>query len=426
MVSGARDETFPSLLRRSRLRAGLTIARLAEQINFSRSHLNNLELGHRGCPAELVPILDRELAAEGDLVRAWEADEEMKRREFLLAGATVVVPIAPSRPTGAGAEHDPLAGELRRSLLARRSVGAARAVDAAQLVRDIRAAHTLYHRAEYAAAFRMLPGVVAEAETLVVEAEGSGHAHRLLALAYLAASKLAAKVGDRELDRVVADRALSSARIAGDRALCAVTQLQIASALLNLPGRRDEAEAAADSAGEELAHANTPEDAAAISARGTVLLFKATVAGRGGRAAESARWLHKAADVARTFGRDGNELWTAFGPTNVALHRVAIFNALGRPEEAIAAAARINTSRLPASLLGRRAQVHLDLATAFTPSGQQDAAAVLHLLEAERLAPQALHVNHRPRGLLAELMRRERRTVTPGLRALAERSGVRA
>ncbi|MEV0457198.1 helix-turn-helix domain-containing protein [Catellatospora methionotrophica] len=423
-MASARDETFPGMLRRSRLRAGMTVARLAERVNFSRSHLSNLELGHRGCPSELVAILDRELEADGDLVRAWEADGQMKRREVLLAGAVLAIPVPPSRLPGERAVGSSLVAELRRGLLVREPVRTV-LTDMSRLARDVRTVHTLYHRAEYAAACRNLSSLIAEAEALVLGSGGSGRTHRLLALAYLAASKLAAKAGDRELDWIAADRALSSARVAGDSALCVVSQLQIASALLNLPGRRDDAEAVAEAADAALTDARLVDDAATISARGTTLLFKATVASRSGRKAASRRWLHAAAEVARRLGRDGNELGTAFGPTNVALHRVAMFNALGSPAEAIAAAGRISTSRLPVDLIGRRAQVHLDLAAAFGESAKEDGAAVLHLLEAERLAPQTVQVNHRPQALLAELMRRERRTATPGLRALADRAGVR-
>lgn len=258
----------------------------------------------------------------------------------------------------------------------------------------------------------------------MVPSSGSTDAHRQLAFAYLVASKLAAKTGDRELDWLAAERGLGSALVIGDRDLAAVMRLQVASAFLNLPGRREQVEEIAAIAEEDLSAGTLVDDAVRLSAEGSLWLFRAAITSRSGRRAETVRYLDRAADLARRLGRDGNELWTAFGPTNVALHRIAALNALARPEEAIVAAGRIDTARLPAPLLGRRAQVHLDLATAFTRSRQSDPAAVLHLLEAERLAPQTLRVNHRPRVLLNDLLARERRTSTPGLRALAARSGI--
>ena len=45
-------------------------------------------------------------------------------------------------------------------------------------------------------------------------------------------------------------------------------------------------------------------------------------------------------------------------------------------------------------------------------------------MEAERVAPQTLRYNVLVRELLREMLKRERRTATPGLRSLAQRAGV--
>lgn len=45
-------------------------------------------------------------------------------------------------------------------------------------------------------------------------------------------------------------------------------------------------------------------------------------------------------------------------------------------------------------------------------------------MEAERIAPEVLRFNIRGRALLADLLRRERQNVTPGLRPMAERAGL--
>jgi len=46
-------------------------------------------------------------------------------------------------------------------------------------------------------------------------------------------------------------------------------------------------------------------------------------------------------------GQDGNHLWTAFGPTNVAIHRVASAMDLGDVQVAVDLGPRIDTSNLP-------------------------------------------------------------------------------
>jgi hypothetical protein len=78
---------------------------------------------------------------------------------------------------------------------------------------------------------------------------------------------------------------------------------------------------------------------------------------------------------------------------------------------------------MPAGLIGRRIQVNLDLARAYAMC-RKDAAAVNHLLAAERLSPQLVRYDQPTRDVLTELLRREHRPSTPELRPLAHRAGV--
>lgn len=87
-------------------------------------------------------------------------------------------------------------------------------------------------------------------------------------------------------------------------------------------------------------------------------------------------------------------------------------------------ATQVNTSAMPAGLLGRRSQVHLDLAWA-QYQASQDAAAVLHLQQAEHVAPESVRHNAKARGLVYGLVRRGRRPIS-ALHAMAERAGVLA
>jgi hypothetical protein len=83
----------------------------------------------------------------------------------------------------------------------------------------------------------------------------------------------------------------------------------------------------------------------------------------------------------------------------------------------------LDVERLGPGLLGRRAQVLLDLARAY---GQQrkDAAAVNTPLKAEQVSPELVRYDPRTTELLTELIRREHRVSTPELRGLARRAGV--
>jgi hypothetical protein len=147
------------------------------------------------------------------------------------------------------------------------------------------------------------------------------------------------------------------------------------------------------------------------------------MAARRGEVQAARNHLRDAARLAEQLGYDGNWLWTAFGPTNIAIHELAVHVALGDSRAALRIGESLDTDAMPAVLLGRRSQVHLELGWASVGQGD-DSLAVLHLLEAERVAKQAVSRNATARGLLNTLLARERKSATPGLRALAARAGA--
>ncbi|WP_219905536.1 hypothetical protein [Actinopolyspora mortivallis] len=165
---------------------------------------------------------------------------------------------------------------------------------------------------------------------------------------------------------------------------------------------------------------SSPSD---LSHQGVLFLVGSVIAGRRSDRAEATDRLRRAQYLADALGQDGNYGWTAFGPTNVAIHRVSSAAELGDAKHAIALAEGIDTEGLPEGLSSRRAQVHIDTAWAYSQH-REDAAVVVPLMEAERMAPQALRYNVIVRELLREMLKRERRSATPGLRPLAQRAGV--
>lgn len=234
-------------------------------------------------------------------------------------------------------------------------------------------AHTRYQRADYDDAARLLPRIISGLTASPARAK---------AVAYLAAAKLATKAGDAGLAWVAADRCAAFAVEADEPELVGVARYQVAAALL-AGGHDSHAERAAGEALDDLPVGN--------DVRGSLL--------------------------------DRNHLWTAFGPANLAVHELGVHVALGDTRTAMRLGERIDTNALPAQLKGRRAQIHLELAAA--AAGQRaDPLAVLHLLEVERVARQAVARNATARRLVGELLARDRGT--PGLRALAARAGVAA
>jgi transcriptional regulator with XRE-family HTH domain len=291
--------------------------------------------------------------------------------------------------------------------------------------RNVARVHNNYQRASYSAAARLMPDVLHQATDLTRSGSGLNRTStfRLLSAAYVAASKVAIKIGDGDTALLTADRA-STARLADDRALAAVAAYQAACALLRLPGRVDEAEQMTHASIEQLALSKRTDEPDLLSAHGALLLLAAIIAARQAQTKDASLHLAEAQGLAAELGSDRNRLWTGFGPTNVLIHSVSAAVRAGNADSAIEIGVRLDTSRLPTALIGRRAQVHLDLAAATAMGTNGSSLAVLHLLEAERIAPESVRANVQARALLLDLLSKERRTATPGLRPMAERAGL--
>jgi transcriptional regulator with XRE-family HTH domain len=281
-------------------------------------------------------------------------------------------------------------------------------------------AHARYQSADYAAAARVLAGLI-PAVDIAVARESAGGVDRSLRTqhaVYIAAAKLLTKTGDGHLAWLAADRASTAAVRLDSPALKSLAAYQVTTALLKLD-RLAEAERVALAAAESL----DDDSPLGISTQGALFLIAAVIAGRRSDRKSANERLRRAQYLADALGEDGNYGWTAFGPTNVAIHQVSVAAELGDAETAIHYAEQIDTSTLPDVLRSRRAQVHLDAAWAYAQH-KDDSAVVINLMEAERVAPQMLRYNVVAREMLRELLKRERRTATPGLRSLAARAGV--
>ncbi|WP_181400197.1 helix-turn-helix domain-containing protein [Actinokineospora spheciospongiae] len=354
-------------------------------------------------------------------VRRWESGQSIPRPRARLRLAEALgissdalrALLESSQPSLlAPATSGTVLADLRQVVLSGSGMGELPAVADAKTA--VTTAHQLYQRADYDAAARYLPPLVAW-----LHREQAADAAQ--AAAYIAVAKLATKLGDSSLAWVAADRALRAAESAASAPLVGAAQYQVGCALLR-GGDTDAAEQVAGESAARLA-SDSANDPAAISTRGALTLLSAVLAGRRGDAQDAEAHLRTAGDLAVVLGGEGNWLWTGFGPTNVALHGVSVAMYLGQPERAHQLGAAIDTDGLPSALLGRRSQVHIDLARA-AASVEQDGLAVLHLLEAERVAKEVVSRNIGAVSLIGTLLGREKRSATPGLRALAERAGV--
>jgi transcriptional regulator with XRE-family HTH domain len=395
-VSESRDvgDAIGYQLRRLRRLRGLTQEALADRANVSRDLVAKLEQGRRHTAritslASLARALDVELSA-------------------LVRSATPV-------PESASGRSDP---QLLRDGSAMWKP-ATTMMAASTLVDRV---HHAYQTARYIEAAGLLSSVTDTVDAVAAEGRANERreALRLQTGVAIAAAKLSTKAGDADAGQAAAERARHAAEAAEDTVGQAAAAYQLICALLRA-GRREQAETHAVCFGEEL-RGGAPDT---VTWRGALTLIGAIIAARRGDRAEAGRRLDHAAELARRLGTDGNIGWTWFGPTNVMIHRVSAAVALGDPLGALATTRQIDIAAMPAGLCGRQAQVHMDSAWAHAQLGE-DALAVIHLLDAERVAADLMVVSPEARGLIRDLLLRERRGAMPGLRGLALRAGVAA
>ena len=384
-------ETIGYQLRRLRRLRELTQEELADRANLSRDLVAKLEQGRRHTArisslVSLARALDVELSA-------------------LVRSATPV-------PESASSRSVPQLGDGSAI-----RTGATTMMAASALVDRV---HHAYQTARYIEAAGLLPSVTDTVDALAAEAPANERreALRLQTSVAIAAAKISTKAGDAGAGRSASERARIAAEAAEDAVGQAAAAYQLTCALLRA-GHHEQAEALAVCCAEELRGA-APDT---VTWRGALTLIGAIIAAGRGDRAETGRRLDHAGELARRLGTDGNVGWTWFGPTNVKIHRVSAAVALGDPLGALATAQQIDVAAMPAGLCGRQAQVHLDSAWAHTQL-RQDALAVIHLLDVERVAPDLMVVSPEARGLIRDLLLRERRGAMPGLRGLALRAGV--
>jgi transcriptional regulator with XRE-family HTH domain len=389
-----------------RRRRGLSQAALAGLVGRSESWLSQVERG--------VRAVDR-LSVLLDMARVLHVDVEAltgKPWQYLPNGSSMVAGV----------------GELRRAFMRYDhllGIEAKPANELSELRQRLTMLHGDYQAARYGAVIEALPPLLTEAERHRADASGSAD-HREAGLAYVSAyvlgAKLVTKLGVTDLAMLAADRAASAAYAAGSDMAVGLATYQVACALLRADQPQD-AESLAVAMAEKLEAQARSDSPTIVSVAGALWLITAIIAARQTDRGSAWSRLDRADRLAGLLGEDANHAWTAFGPTNVAIHRVSVAAELGDAGEALRAAQSVDTQALPPALLGRRAQVHVDLAWAQSQR-RRDAEATLHLLEAERIAPEAIRHNVIAQEMVREMLGRAVRFRTSALADLATRAGL--
>ncbi|MDI6102824.1 hypothetical protein QLQ12_29825 [Actinoplanes sp. NEAU-A12] len=174
----------------------------------------------------------------------------------------------------------------------------------------------------------------------MLDCQDQDDARSLLGLTYQLAATRLTKLGETDLAWIAADRGLSAVRPVGDPAITGSLFRSVSHALLST-GRYQEAVRLTTDAADFLDQYLTDAGPELLSVYGTLLLGGSVAAARANDAS-TARTLLTAADEAATrLGKDANHLWTAFGPRNVAIHRVATAGELGNIQVAIELGPRV-------------------------------------------------------------------------------------
>ncbi|GAA1500921.1 helix-turn-helix transcriptional regulator [Kitasatospora kazusensis] len=227
------------------------------------------------------------------------------------------------------------------------------------------------------------------------------------------------RTGRVDLSLIAADRAVRAAEDADDPLRIAAAQWNLGHVLL-ATGEPDGAEQVAVRAAEELhPRAAAGEDKYAAMA-GALQLVTAVAASRRREWWTARERLTEAQVTAQRVG-EGNVGWTAYGPTNVELHRISIEMEAGEAGEALRMADAVDTSGLPS--MEREFTFTLEVARCYDLR-REDTAVLLHLLELERMAPEDLARQAMARDLVLGLIRRARAMHARQAESLAQRMGV--
>jgi transcriptional regulator with XRE-family HTH domain len=399
-------ETAGQRIARARRRRGLSQAVLAGLVGRSESWLSQVERSKRGVDshsvlmrlAEVLRVDVEELTGSGDA-------DETGRLTYAAASSIEQAMMGYATRAEPGGRQEP-----------------ERQVSLDFLRAQARSAYQAYQATRYDAAGRMLPGLIRGVETTAWATDSADPAAcEVRALVYDTTAALLSRVGEPFLAWAAADRALFAAGSSGDPLLLAASGWRMS---YMITGRKHPQKALelAMTAAAALERTMREPSPGRLSVYGALHLAAATAAAASFDRVLTDSLLATARGIADRTG-EANHMGTAFGPVNVALHAISVSLQLGDPRTAAEIGEALDLAAMPAGLVGRRTQVHLDLARAYAMI-RKDAAAVNLLLAAERLSPQLVRYDQATQDVLTELLRREHRPSTPELRPLARRAGV--
>lgn len=278
-----------------------------------------------------------------------------------------------------------------------------------------------YQDSRYGFATRRLPLVLADALIAAQAYQGRERerAHELMAMTYQGAAMVLTKVGETDLAWIAADRGLAAAQQSDNAAVTGSLFRSVTHCLLS-NGRFDAAVQLVSAAADYLRPGLREASPEFLSIYGTLFLAGSMAAARADDRSTTRDFLAEADQAAQRLGRDANHMWTAFGPTNVAIHRVATAAELGDMQVAVDLGPQVDTSGLP---IERRTRHNLEVARALSAHNRMDDALSM-ILEAEQWAPEQVRSHYLARELVLTWVRNQRGRPSRTLAELADRLHV--
>jgi len=287
------------------------------------------------------------------------------------------------------------------------------------LQRDIGEVFDAYQASRYGYVTGRAP-LVLSAAVRAANATGSAdrtRAQGLLALAYQVAVAVLTKLGETDLAWIASERGLAAAQQA-DNPVVLGSLFRSVTHALHKTGRFQAGVELTEAAAVVLQpHLSSRADDALLSIYGSLFLTGAVAASRADDRRTTSAFLTEAQDSATRLGRDANAMWTAFGPTNVAIHRMTTAMELGDVQVAVDLGPRVDASGLPVERQVRHA---IETARAYSARNRRDDALGV-LLDAEQLAPEQIKHHTISRQLVLSWLRNHRGPRSVPLDELARR-----
>jgi len=389
-----------------RARKGLTQLGLGGMVNRSEDWVSKVERG-------VIPVSSFSMLV--DLAHALGVKDLVKLTGHPLALA----------PNGS-AEHQSVAGiRAAMSGLPATRGDEVQALAVGDLARQVADAWKIYDtdKARYSRLGPVLPGLLGQAHRAVrdASAEDAPLATRGLVETYHLLQVFLKRLGEPELARLAADRALTLASDSGDLVLMGASAWNLGAIMLN----RGEGDLALDLARQMIGLMNPiPDDAPAeyVSVYGALHLVATIACARSGQSPRGWDFLEQARQIGARLGQDRNDWRTSFGPTNVAMHGVHLAGEEGDPTEALRLADDVEVidGVLP---LERTTRYFVEVMQA-NRLRKDDVGTLYMLQKIERQSPDEIRYFPVAREAIRDLLKRERSFYRQDLRALATRVGV--